>query len=559
MIRVTCSHCGLQIMVPPTVQGRDGVCFGCGATLQVPVSTSPVSQTQSIYSVGDHIANRYVLETKIGLGGMGVVYKAHDQLTDEHVALKFMHPRALRTQKGQQNFIREAQIVRRLRHENIVAVHDVSTTPEGVLYLSMELLEGRSLRQLLRAHRQAKKFVGVRVAVDYTAQILSALDYAHGMVVHRDLKPENAMILPGERLKVLDFGLAVAIQDEPELEPEPGEEKPNVIGTHAYASPEQRDHQAVDFRSDIYTVGLVLRELLTLRTPIDEPISVLEARDDVAPQLVEVIQKALEPRKDARWQSAREFRDTLLEVYRDSYKEIRIGDLDPDVESGVSAENMAYLEGGSFLMGSAEVREESPEFEAYVEPFYMDLHPVTCEQYAEFIKATDASHPKFWNDSEFNGDRQPVTGVSLADAMAYAEWAGKRLPTEKEWEFAARGKVNRKYPWGSFEPDTTRCNFGDYLGMPSIVTMHDTGATPEEVLDMAGNVYEWTLDAFIPYRPQDSGDSTKSAEPRRVVRGGSWHSGELELRTTHRKGLFHEAQLATVGFRCILPGSKVKK
>ena len=546
-------------MVPPTVQGRDGVCFGCGTALQVPVSTTPDDPTRLAYSVGDHIANRYLLETRIGVGGMGVVYKAHDQLTDEHVALKFMHPRALRTQKGQQHFIKEAQIARRLRHENIVAVHDVSTTPEGVLYLSMELLEGRSLRQLLRGHRQARKFVGVRVAVDYIGQILSALEYAHGTVVHRDLKPENVMILPGESVKVLDFGLAVAIQDEPEPDPAPGEEKRNVVGTHAYAAPEQQKRQATDFRADIYTVGLVLRELLTLRTPIDEPISVLEVRDDVAPQLVEVINKALEPSRDARWQSAREFRDALLKVYHDSYKEISIGEFDSDDEATISTDDMAYLEGGSFLMGSADIREEAPEFEAYVEPFYMDITPVTCGQYAEFIEATGASHPKFWNDPEFNGPRQPVTGVTLADAMAYAEWAGKRLPAEKEWEFAARGKANRKYPWGSFEPDTTRCNFGDYLGMPSIVTMHDTGATPEAVLDLSGNVYEWTLDAFIPYRPKNSGDSTKSTEPRRVVRGGSWHSNEAELRTTHRKGLFHEAQLATVGFRCVLPASKVKK
>ena len=210
---------------------------------------------------------------------------------------------------------------------------------------------------------------------------------------------------------MLDFGLAVAIQDGPEPDPAPGEEKPNAIGTYAYAAPEQQKRQAVDFRADIYTVGLVLRELLTLRTPIDEPISVLEVRDDVAPQLVEVINKALEPSKDARWQSAREFRDTLLEVYRDSYKEISIAEFDSDDESTVSIDNMAYLEGGSFLMGSAEVREEAPEFEAYVEPFYMDITPVTCEQYAEFIEATSASYPKATGDRGDPRRRNGLRGV----------------------------------------------------------------------------------------------------------------------------------------------------
>ena len=89
--------------------------------------------------------------------------------------------------------------------------------------------------------------------------------------------------------------------------------------------------------------------------------------------------------------------------------------------------------------------------------------------------------------------------------------------------------------------------------MPSIVTMHDTGATPDGVFDMAGNVFEWTLSAYVPYNPEAGGDVVSSETPRRVLRGGSWHSQVNELRTTARKGLFRESQLTTVGFRCVLP------
>jgi len=153
MIQCTCANCGLQILVPETVQGRPGTCFGCGEKLQVPQAQGQLPSANLQYSEGDRAADRYLLKEVIGDGGMGVVFRARDDLIDEDVALKFMNPRALKTQKGQKLFIKEAQIARHLRHENIVAVHDVSTTPEGVLYLSMELLEGRPLRQYLNQHR----------------------------------------------------------------------------------------------------------------------------------------------------------------------------------------------------------------------------------------------------------------------------------------------------------------------------------------------------------------------------------------------------------------------
>jgi formylglycine-generating enzyme required for sulfatase activity len=207
-------------------------------------------------------------------------------------------------------------------------------------------------------------------------------------------------------------------------------------------------------------------------------------------------------------------------------------------------------------MGSDDIPEESPQHEAFVDPFYMDKYPVTFEEYAAFLEDTSHEKSKFWEDPELNGPRQPVSGITFTDAVAYANWCGKRLPSETQWECAARGKEDRKYPWGSIEPDTTRCNYRDYLGMPSIVTMHDSGQTPDGIFDLSGNVFEWTLDSFIPYKPK-GGPPPQTNEPRRVVRGGSWHSDPLELTTTCRKGLFPETQLTTVGFRCVLAASHV--
>ncbi len=556
MIHVVCGSCGLRVIVPDTVQGRPGVCFGCGAPVRVPTTELRPAEQALNFEPGTRIADRYVIEAKIGKGGMGVVYKAHDALVDEEVALKFMHPRALATQRGQQLFIKEAQIARRLRHENIVAVHDVSTTPDGILYLTMELLRGASLRAYLKKHRAERRLMDAHLAIDITLQALSALDYAHRMVVHRDLKPENIMLLPGDRAKVLDFGLAVAVEEEQEVLA-PGQPKPKrIIGTAVYASPEQHRHQPIDFRSDLYSMGLILHELLTLRTPIDEPVTVLEVRQDVSPSIVEVLDRAVLKEKERRWQSAKEFRDALAAAFKKSYQ-AREG-VSVRTESGkqISTKDMVYMPGGSFYMGSNDSREEAPEFETRVDPFYIDKYPITNEQYGEFIKAASHPEPKYWRDPEINGPRQPVVGVTFDDALAYANWAGKEIPSEKQWEFAARGKENRKYPWGALEPQTAVCNFGDYLGMPSIVSMHDGGATPDGVYDLAGNVFEWTLGAYLPYDPTNGGDTNDLAQPRHVVRGGSWHSTPTELRCSARKGLFREAQLTTVGFRCVLPANK---
>ncbi|MBN2307842.1 MAG: SUMF1/EgtB/PvdO family nonheme iron enzyme, partial [Candidatus Hydrogenedentes bacterium] len=394
--------------------------------------------------------------------------------------------------------------------------------------------------------------VSVRLAVQIVAQVLAALDYAHRAVVHRDMKPENIMLMPGEHVKVLDFGLAKAM-DEEEGVPVPGGKTRRVIGTAAYAAPEQKRHEEIDGRSDNYAVALIFKELLTLRTPIEEQVEVGAVRDDVAPGLLEVFEKGARPARDTRWQTAGEFRTALLAAFETSYRHTSAPVKSGEPGRKVSTEGMVYLEGGSFLMGNDAVPEEAPEFEASVKPFYIDAYPVTTAQYRAFLDATGHPVPKFWGDNEFSGPDQPVVGVTWADANAYAEWAGKRLPTEAQWEFAARSRDNRRYPWGTQEVDPMRCNYGDHLNTPSIVTMHEDGATPDGIYDLAGNVYEWTLDPFVPYTSRIQGNGPPADEPRRVVRGGSWHSPPHELRCTFRKGLFPETQLATVGFRCVVP------
>jgi len=183
----------------------------------------------------------------------------------------------------------------------------------------------------------------------------------------------------------------------------------------------------------------------------------------------------------------------------------------------------------------------------------MDRMPVTVSQYGRYLRETGAPPPKFWEDAEVHGDDQPVVGVSWHEALAYANWAGKTLPTEAEWEFAARGQENRRYPWGNLPPDRNRCNYDNNLGLPTFTLMHEEGATPEGLLDMAGNVSEWTMDPYAPYQYFRRNPKGAEQAPKRTARGGSWESPAEELTTTCRRGFFPDTQLKTLGFRCVIP------
>lgn len=555
MIDVVCVNCGLKILVPPTVQGREGKCLNCGNPITVPSFGEPNHAEPLKFNAGDMVGERYVIRSVVGRGGMGVVYLAEDTLVKEDVALKFLRTDILRTEKWRHMFLQEAQIARRLRHENIVAVHDVAYTSGGILFLSMEYAKGRSLRDFLRNHREERTHIPPRLIVSIGLQALEALQYAHRLVVHRDIKPENIILMANEHVKVLDFGLAKAIEEEDAVAVsgvQGDRRKRQVVGTEAYASPEQILHGAVDLRADIYSLGMVLRELFTLRTPLEYSVDLEIRRDDVPPGILDVVRKAVNADKNERWQSAQAFRDALKAAFDSAYHPSASNGHNHRPKTNGSTEGMAYFSGGTFLMGNNAVREEAPEEEVHVTPFWMDIYPVTVAQYARYLKETGAPEPRFWRDSQLNGAEQPVVGIDWHEAAAYAAWAGKSLPGEAQWEFAARGRENRKFPWGNLPPDSTRCNYRNYLGMPSIVTMHEDGSTPEGLFDMAGNVYEWTRDPYVPYVQQRKGNNEAETAARKAVRGGCYESGTEELTTTSRRGFFQNVRQRNIGFRCVI-------
>jgi formylglycine-generating enzyme required for sulfatase activity len=168
-----------------------------------------------------------------------------------------------------------------------------------------------------------------------------------------------------------------------------------------------------------------------------------------------------------------------------------------------------------------------------------------------------ADHPAYWHDQRFNQPAQPVTGVSFFEAEAFACFAGGRLPTEVEWEKAARGCDGRTHPWGEDEPDLSRACFAPGF-VPIQATTHPaddlpTGDSPWGCRQMAGNVFEWCADRFHPDTPARRGDTQIEARPspRRVLKGGAWHTGAPRLRASARWSFTPDLRDNVVGFRIV--------
>src|SRR5215216_5000996 len=215
---------------------------------------------------------------------------------------------------------------------------------------------------------------------------------------------------------------------------------------------------------------------------------------------------------------------------------------------------MVYVNGGEFLMGTDDGDEyERPAHKVAVAPFFMDSTEVTCEQYQQFVRATGHRLPPPWTNNSYppGSAKLPVTGVDWYDADAYAKWVKKRLPTEEEWEFAARSNDGRRYPWGN-NWIRGAANAGDSSAQQLVnVGNYPTGKTPSGLMDLAGNAWEWTssdLDAY----PNGKLTEKPSGEIK-VVRGGSWQGSTSEITTTYRGYLLASdgGDYSATGFRCV--------
>jgi serine/threonine-protein kinase len=272
--------------------------------------------------VADVFSNRYEIERELARGGMADVFLARDQLLDRPVAVKVLFPEFARDPSFVERFRREAQSAASLNHPNIAAVYDWGQE-RGTYFIVMEYVEGRSLRDIIRAEGRIPAHETARVA----AEIADALAFAHRHgVVHRDIKPGNVLITATGQVKLTDFGIAANPADATQGLTQTG----SVMGTATYFSPEQAQGFTVDGRSDVYSLGVVMYEMVTGVPPFsgESPVAVAmkhvrevprmpsTIEPDVPPVLESIILAAMAKSVDARYQSADDLRADLLNFQR---------------------------------------------------------------------------------------------------------------------------------------------------------------------------------------------------------------------------------------------------
>ncbi len=260
--------------------------------------------------------DHYVIEGEVGAGGMGVVYKAHDTLLDRTVALKILPPGLCTNADFVRRFANEAKLQARIDSPHVVTLHALTEKPLG-LVLVMEHLEGETLEQRLRRRGP----LSVEQAIDVFAQASVAVEHIHRMgIIHQDLKPANIFITLDGRLKLLDFGVAKLMDDQAMAQ------RGTLMGTLLYMSPEQIKGREVDYRCDIYTLGITMFEAVTGRLPFERktnyalmhahvqenPPPPRKYQTEIPRELEKLILKAIAKEPDRRFQTMGDFRKALL-------------------------------------------------------------------------------------------------------------------------------------------------------------------------------------------------------------------------------------------------------
>ena len=509
--------------------------------------------------IGDEILDgKYRIEKALGEGAFGKVYLADDVPLRRQVALKELRREDWTDEQYtefRRRFQREARIGAALRHENIVEVHTLEPVGKD-FYLVMEYVDGPSLQKRLEERGPLPIEEAVEIAMKLCEGLAAVHDHPLG-IVHRDIKPSNILLTSQGQPKITDFGLAqLAAESGRSLGK--GERHP---GTPLYMSPEQETTAGyLRPASDIYSLGCVLFEMLTGKVYMKvEGSKASKWRPEVPEWLDKVLTEMLQVDWRSRYQEAGQTKSDLEEPRgrREATRApvqavedtLAAQEVVPPTEASKAPPphldeidpygEMILIPAGDFIMG------EAPEQRTvYVDDFFIAKYPVTNARYGAFIEAhgysareywspegwkwrqeTGSSQPRWWDDEDFNRPDQPVVGVTYYEAEAYCQWAGLRLPAEQEWEKAARGTDGRVYPWGN-KWQEGRCNSDEAgIGHTTPVNRYRSGASPYGVMDMSGNVHEWTSGWW------------GSERQYRFLYGGSWYNPHEYVRCDERSGM----------------------
>jgi len=534
--------------------------------------------------------SKYELQKYLG-GGMSEVYQARDTVLGRTVAVKLLTQQASANHDTRARFLLEARVSSVIQHENIITAYDYGEQ-DGMPFLVLEFLTGRTLKELIASGEDLL----LRRRVSIAIQLARALAHVHTLnMIHRDVKPDNVHVDAQFRVKLMDFGIVKT--GEVTLT-----QAGYALGTPHYVAPEVIMGRPVTPQNDVYSFGVVLFELLTGQRAIQaesaEQIFYRILHDDIpfAPMAEKQVPEELQ--QIVRSATARDPRDRTP-VMADVALQLEAWlEAQPTQERSVCATaappirrqrvpnrwiaasaavalllatgvayfllsaqqavaridddlgEMAFVSDGPFRHGP----DKTP---LTLSGFYIDVTEVRNEDYEQFCQATGRPLPPGF---ERGKPGYPVVNVTIDDARAFAAWAGKRLPTEKEWQKAARGADGRSYPWGD-TPSPSHANVADnpddsWQHRVS-VDAYRAGRSPFEVLQMIGNVREFTADRGTPdiaaiRKYQSMLDPSPTAtDPWVVVKGGSYLDKLAETSIPMIEIVPARYRAPDLGFRCV--------
>ena len=640
-------------------------------TLDSPsVTFQPKAESDSL-AIGTTLLEKYTILKMIGQGGMARVYQARHIDLGIFVAVKVLKSAFTQDPSLFERFKREAQTAASLDHPNSVRVFDYGVQGTAC-YLVMEYLEGESLRQRLKARRR----ISLDEVLVFLEQVCPALGYVHRKgVIHRDLKPDNIFFAHQdgkEIVKILDFGIA-----KPSTIAETLTNPDLICGTPHYMSPEQCVGDHITLSSDLYSLGVILYEMLAGVRPFEAdatltvmyahvnlPVPELSQRCPEIPQSVSnLVARLMSKKQHDRFSSADEF----LQAIRSAIQNRELESTQPYLSPAGKLETLPALElktippapgqtqivqpvemaavlttarqqpgilsvlayglvtvvlglsvgwvawfgfqpvapvtsqlpgvsqparperrqppadlfvlipGGKVTIGrnADECRgnpdcqiseDETPAHQVNLAPFFLSRYEVTNQEYLEFVQATQTAPPPVWKGSRFPSGQAdwPVTDITWEQATAYCVWrAGRdglpyRLPTEEEWEYAARGTDNRLFSWGNeWNPEFANvAKRPQNQQLPLPVTTQNVDISPFGIVGMTGNVKEWTASSFSVY-PGGSYVPTQSDQTCKVIRGGSFKNIPDASRTSFRTWDLPTFQAPNLGFRLAVTNHEI--
>jgi serine/threonine-protein kinase len=502
--------------------------------------------------------DRYQVVRELGRGGMGIVYLANDTWLKREVAIKTVKaPEGEDTEEWRgaiKRLIREAQAAAGLDHPGIVPIYDV--IPDGRSpSIIMKYVRGKTLADAAPLGVPANPSFALRAL----KECASALDYAHSLRrVHRDFKPANVILDNAGCAIIMDFGIVKLLDSPTDLT------HGNVIGTCQYMSPEQMNAAPVDGRSDQYSLAVVAYQLLTGCRVFDatdlgsfctmilfqDPPPASERHPGLPKAVDSVLGKALTKKAAERYASCMEFVTELeaaIVKTRPQPSDVRVNEID--------GQRYRWIPPGTFQMGCSEGDKECdaserPAHEVTISRgFWMGETPVTVGAYKRYAQAKGPPVPSDGDDA------LPIVSVTWDEAASYCKWAGGRLPTEAEWEYAARaGAPGARH--GNLD-DVAWCGSNSGSG-PKPVGQKQPNAF--DLFDTLGNVWEWTADWYSLEYYEASEKQDPQGPPKgtmRTLRGGSWGHYPLNARVSCRGGHVPGRRLGDVGFRCLMDADAV--